>query len=137
MKKADKEKLISKSITITTVLLLIMFGMYLVNSGYEDPIRMAGKMSGITLVMSCIFFVTAIVFVFIGFIKNQKLFEVGAWFAGLAVITLLLKIHHEIGTGIAFKISHFNITIYDVAYPMALVAIALVWVLATLKIVKK
>lgn len=137
MKKADKEKLISKMMIITTALLLIMFGMYLVNRGYEDPYKMAGIMSTVTLVMSCIFFVTAIVLVFIGFVKNQKLFEVAAWFAGLAVLTLLLKIHHEIGTGIAFNVGGFNITIYDMAYPMALVAIALVWVFAIVKIVKK
>lgn len=103
MKKVDVEKKISKSLIITGIVLLVMFCMVLIEKAYNNPYASVVRIGDqnelviniVTLVLSIVLLIVAGVSVFLGFKKNQKFFEASAWCAGLATLTMLIKINHE------------------------------------------
>jgi len=95
MKKADVEKKITKSIIITAIVLAVMFCMVLIEKGYKDIHFSYPYMNNIMLVSSIGLLLAAAVCVFLGFKKNQRFFEASAWCAGLATLSMLIKINHE------------------------------------------
>ena len=95
MKNADVEKKISKSMIITGIVLVVMFLMVLIDKGYSNIHFSYPYMNNIMLVSSIVLLLGAAVCVVFGFIKNQKFLEFSAWCAGLATLSMLLKINQE------------------------------------------
>lgn len=145
MKKRDKEELISKSVVFTAVIFLIMFCTMLVQNGYFKipPTTMSLMTPTIVLVTSIVSLIVAVVFVVLGFRKNNKYFEISAWAAGLATFAMLLKINYEV-KALEFKLPNDffvlpNVTIKFYAISMAamLLAIIAIWGRTIIKVIKK
>ena len=95
------------------------------------------------ILISILFLVIAIVFVVLGFRKNQKYFEISAFAAGLATFSMLLKINYEV-KALEFTLpsDFFVLANYTVKfYNMSILAISLIivgiWVNTIMKIVRK
>jgi len=145
MKKVDVEKKISKSMIMTGIVLLVMFCMVLIEKGYVD-IHFTLKMNTIMLVSSIGLLVCAAGLVALGFLKSQKFFEASAWCAGLATLSMLIKIDHEakqilsMATGtvnqyalIKIKLPAIfsfvgTVTLYDVAQTLFFVYLVALWI---------
>ena len=145
MKKRDKEELVSKSVIFTLIFLVIMFCTMLVQNGYFKipPTTMSLMTPYIVLGLSILFLVSAVVFVILGFRKNQKYFEISAWAAGLATFAMLLKINYEVKALEVKLPSNFfvmpNVTIkfYAVAMALMLLIIVIMWVRTLIKVLAK
>lgn len=145
MKKRDIEELVSKSVIFTIVIFAIMFCTMLVQNGYFKipPTTMSLLTPYIVLGISVLCLVGAIVFVVLGFRKEQKYFELSAWFAGIATFAMLLKINYEV-KALEFRLpSNFfvlpNVTIkfYAVSMALMLLIIAVMWVRTIIKVLTK
>jgi hypothetical protein len=142
MKKIQQEELVSKTIIFTMIFIAMMIFTALIQKGYTTPSQFVLTMRPITVIISVIFLVAAIIFVGLGFNKNQKYFELSAWTAAMATYTMLLKINYEIkGLELKLPANFFvmpNVTIrfYNVAIALLVIAIAYIWIRTVIKLIK-
>lgn len=142
MKKIQQEELVSKTIIFTMIFIAMMVFTALIQKGYTTPSQFVLTMRPITVVLSVMFLAVAIVFVALGFNKNQKYFEISAWTAAMATYTMLLKINYEIkGLEVKLPANFFvmpNVTIkfYSVAMAIFVVSIACIWISTIVKLIK-
>lgn len=144
MKKIQQEELVSKSIIFTAIILVVMFYATLVQNGAFKipPTALSLMTSKIVVGISILFLLIAVIFVVLGFRKNQKYFEISAWSAAIATFSMLLEINYFV-KALEFKLpSNFfvlpNVTIkfYAVAMALFVVSIIFVWIKTIVKLIK-
>ena len=135
MKKVDIDKLVSKAMIITTAILVIMFGAWLIQDGYFSY-STALAMPTVTIVISVIALLAAIAFVILGIKKSAKFFEVATWSAGVAVFTTLLKINYEVGYGLNFTAFGKNFAFFNFSIYVLLAGLIINWVYTIYKIIR-
>lgn len=141
MKKFEVEKIVSKSIIITAILLALVIGTKMVQNGYSD-IFAFGTTKIATLVISILFAVVAIGLVILGVVfgvlgkeKSAKCYSYASLSAFIAVFSMLLKINYEI-KGLEFAIGATTIKFYMIAMAVFALMVVLTWVRAIVKIVR-
>ena len=156
MKKENEEKLVNKTLVKTAVAIVVMILIALAKKGYEYPFGTMSLTTGkIVLAVAILLLINAAVFVYLGFNKNQKFFEVSAWSAGLATLAMLIKINFgpkdllSISSNsvnkyalIQFKLPSFlsflgTLTFYRLVMIAFVIYIVYLWITTVLKIVKK
>ncbi len=96
MKRVEADKLVSKTLLITLAVILVMILIALAKKGYGYPFGTMSLTTGkIVLAVAVLLLISAGVFVYLGFKKNQKFFEFSALSAGLATLAMLIKINFE------------------------------------------
>lgn len=142
MKKIQQEELVSKSIVLTLIFIAIMVFTALIQKGYFTVGEFCLTMRPITVAISVIFLLVSIIFVVLGFRKNQKYFEISAWTAAMATFTMLLKINYEI-KGLEFKLPanffvmpNATIKFYAISMAFLVLAIVYVWAKTIVKLIK-
>ena len=135
MKKVDIDRLVSKAMIVTTVILGIMFGAWLIQEGYFSYTTTLA-MPWVTIVISVISLLLAIAFVVLGIKKNQKFFEPASWSAGVAIFTTLLKINYEVGHGLNFAAFGRNFMFFNVAMYVLLAGLVINWIYTIYKIIR-
>ena len=95
MKKVEVEKLVSKSIIITVILLCLIFGTTYIQNGYFNALTFATT-SKLTVGVSILFAIVAVAMVVLGIVKNSKYYVFASISAVVAIFVMLLKINYEI-----------------------------------------
>lgn len=136
-RKVNTGRMIDKNMVVTTLLLLIMFMMNLIQQGYFSFTAFM-TVRVVTWVICILAFVVGIVFLVLGFKKKESYFEFSAWSGGIAILVMLLKINFEIkALGIAIpgtlRVLHFP---YIVMGIMGVYIVAS-WVYIIYKVVTK
>ena len=131
MKKVDIDKLVSKAMIVTTVILGIMFGAWLIQEGYFNY-HTNKMMHAMTIIISVVALIIAVVFVVLGIKREQKFFQPASWSAGIALFTMLLKVNYEVGQGLNFTIfgrqfMFFNVSMYALLAALILYAVYVVY----------
>ena len=156
MKKKVEEKLVNRTLVKTAVAILVMILIALAKKGYEYPYGTMSLTTGkIVLAAAILLLINAAVFVYLGFNKSQKYFEISACSAGLATLAMLIKINFgpkdllsiSSNTVNKYALIHFNLpsflsflgtlTFYRLVMIAFVIYIIVLWVKLTLKIVKK
>lgn len=135
MKKVEVEKLVSKSIIITVVLLCLIFGTTYIQNGYFNALTFS-TMSKLTVVVSVIFAVLAVAMVIAGVVKNSKYYLYASSSAVIAIFVMLLKINYEI-KGLQFTIGVKTIKFYIISMFVFAVAIIATWIRTAVKLIKE
>lgn len=144
MKKIQQEELVSKSIIFTAIILVIMFYTKLVQNGAFriPPTTLSLMTDKIVVGFSIVFLAIAIVFVVLGFRKNQKYFEISAWSAGFATFSMLLEINYFVKAleiklpSNFFVLPNTTIKFYAVAMALFTLAIVFIWIKTIVKLIK-
>ena len=134
MKKVEVEKLVSKSIIITAILLCLILGTTFIENGYSDALRF-GTASVSTIVVSVLFAVVAVAMVGLGIFKNSKYYIFASLSAAIAIFVMLLKINYEI-KGLEFLVGTINVKFYDVSMLIFGLAILATWIRAGIKLIR-
>lgn len=138
MKKVAVEKLVSKMMIVTTAILGVLLGMWLIQEGYcnnYNP-KIILAMPAIVSGISILFLVAAIVFVVLTILKKIKSFELATWFAALATFTMLLNINYsvkalELAIPNVGTIKFFAVSLYGL-----LAAIVVIWIYTIYRIIR-
>lgn len=141
MKKFEVEKIVSKSIIITVILLALVLGMEMANNAYFNHLTFnTAKVT--TLVASILFAVIAVALVVVGVVletlqkqKGSKYYVYASLSAFIAIFAMLLKINYEI-KGLEFMIGARTIKFYMMAMVVFAVMIIFTWARAIVKIVR-
>ena len=145
MKKIQQEELVSKSIIFTAIILVIMICTRLTERVCNEmipPPAIRTYMPHILIGFSIAFLILAIVFVVLGFRKNQKYFEISTWTAGLATFSMLLNIHYFVKglevklPGNFFVLPNVTIKLYAVAMALFTLTIVFIWIKTIVKLIK-
>ena len=135
MKKVEVERLVSKAIIITVIICCVMFGMWLIQQGYFSY-ETALAMRPITIAVSVVFAISAVVFIALGVRNNSsKFYIIASGSAALAILSMLLKINYEI-KALEFVISGINIKFFPLVLMALLMAIVIYWAVTIVKIVR-
>jgi len=134
MKKVEVEKLVSKSIIITAILLCLILGTTYIENGYSDALRL-GATSTLTVVVSVLFAIVAVAMVGLGIFKNSKYYIFASLSAVIAIFVMLLKINYEI-KGLEFLVGTINVKFYDVSMLIFGLAVLATWVRAGIKLIR-
>lgn len=134
MKKVEVEKLVSKSIIITAILLVLVLGTIAIKNGYTNFLTFTTTKTA-TIVTSVIFAVIAVGMVFLGIFKNSKYYIFATGAAVVAIFVMLLKINYEI-KGLQFTIGTATIKFHIVSIAVFCAAILATWIRATIKLIK-
>jgi len=134
MKKVEVEKLVSKSIIITAILLCLILGTAYIQNGYFNALKL-GTTSILTVVISVLFAIIAVAMVILGISKNSKYYVYASLSAIVAIFVMLLKINYEI-KGLEFLVGTITIKFYDVSMVIFGLAILATWVRATVKLIR-
>ena len=135
MKKVEVEKLVSKSIIITTVLVCLILGTTFIQNGYFNALTFSTT-SKATVVVSVLFAAVAVLMAFYGAFKDSKYYFYASASAIVAIFVMLLKVNYEI-KGLQFSIGSTTIKFYIVAMFVLCLAILATWVRTTIKLIKK
>jgi hypothetical protein len=136
MKRVETDKLISKMMIITTALFTVMFGLWLVNTGYQTLNFAYYTMPGVMIAFNVLFVTAAILFVVLGFKKSPKYFEASEWFGALAVLTMLLKINYEIKS-LQIAVNGYIVMFYPALLVLAVAIIIISWIYTICCILRK
>lgn len=136
-KKVNTGRMIDKNMVVTTLLLLTIFMMNLIQQGYFSFAAFM-TVRVVTWVICILAFVLGIVFLVLGFKKKESFFEVSAWCGGIAILVMLLKINFEI-KALQIVIPGTLRSIKFIPIVMALMGIYMVvsWVYIIYKVVTK
>jgi len=135
MKKVEVEKLVSKSIIITAILLCLILGTTFIQTGYFNALTFATT-SKATVAVSIIFAAVAVLMVGLGIFKNSKYYVYATGAAVVAIFVMLLKINYEI-KALQFNIGTATVKFYMMAIAICCVAILATWIRATVKLIKE
>ncbi len=135
MKKVEVEKLVSKSIIITTVLLCLILGTTFIQNGYFNALTFSTT-SKATIVVSVLFAAIAVGMAFLGAFKDSKYYFYASVSAIIAIFVMLLKVNYEI-KGLQFSIGSTTIKFYIVTMFVLCLAILATWVRTTIKLIRK
>ncbi len=135
MKKVEVEKLVSKSIIITTVLLCLILGTTFIQNGYFNALTFSTT-SKATIIVSVLFAVIAVGMAFWGAFKNSKYYFYASVSAIIAIFVMLLKVNYEI-KGLQFSIGSTTIKFYIMAMFVLCLAILVTWIRTTIKLIRK
>lgn len=135
MKKVEVEKLVSKSIIITVVLLCLIFGTTYIQNGYFNALTFS-TMSKLTVAVSVIFAVVAVAMVIFGVTKSSKYYFYASSSAVIAIFVMLLKINYEI-KGLQFNIGVKTIKFYIISMFVFAIAIVATWIRTAIKLIKE
>jgi len=136
-KKVNTGRMIDKNMVVTTLLLLIMFMMNLIQQGYFSfTAFMTTRV--VTWVVCILAFLLGIVFLVLGFKKKESYFEYSAWAGGIAILVMLLKINFEI-KALAIAIPGTLRTIKFIPIVMTIMSAYIVasWIYIIYKVVTK
>lgn len=134
MKKVEVDRLVSKALIITGVVLCIMFGMWLIQQGYFSYTTVLA-MPTVMIVLSGISVVGAIALIVLGTIKNTKFFEGASFLAALAILFMLVKINYEI-KALQFAIGGVMIKFFPLALLVLFLVALVYWTVTIIKIVR-
>lgn len=137
MKKVEVERLVSKALIITGVVLCVMFGMWLIQQsyfGYFDY-TLAAKMPTVMIVLSALFAIGAIALIVLGTAKNTKFYKGASLLAALAILLMLVKINYEI-KALEFAIGGTLIKFFPLVLALLLLVALVYWAVTIVKIVR-
>lgn len=140
MKKVEVERLVSKAIIITVIICCIMFGMWLIQQGYESTNIIGDTyvvlaMRPVTTVLSVALAIISMVFIGFGVKKSVKFLSYAPWFAGLAILSLLLKINYEV-RGLEFIVNGTMIKFFPLVLCVLVFTMFIYWIVTIVKIVR-
>lgn len=137
MKKVEVEKLVSKALIITGVVLCIMFGMWLIQQGYFGyfDYTLAAKMPTVMIVLSVLFALGAVAFIVLGTVKNAKFYKGASFLAAIAILLMLVKINYEI-KALEFAIGGTMIKFFPFVLVLLLLVALVYWTVTIVKIVR-
>lgn len=136
MKRVETDKLISKMMIVTTALLVVMLGLWLVNTGYQTLNFAYYTMPGVMIFFNVLFIVATVLFVILGLKKGSKYFEASVWFGALAVLTMLLKINYEIKS-LQIAVKGYTVMFYPTLLLMAVAILTISWIYTVYCILRK
>ena len=134
MKKVEVDRLVSKALIITGVVLCIMFGMWLIQQGYFSYTTVLA-MPTVMIVLSGISVVGAVALIVLGTIKNTKFYECASFLAALAILFMLVKINYEI-KALQFAIGGVMIKFFPLALLVLFLVALVYWTVTIIKIVR-
>jgi len=135
MKKVEVEKLVSKSIIITAILVGLILGTKYIQNGYFNALTFTTT-SKLTVVVSVLFAVVAVAMVGMGIFKNSKYYLYATGAAVVAIFVMLLKINYEI-KGLQFAIGTTTIKFYIITMAVLCLAILATWIRTVVKLIKE
>ena len=135
MKKVEVEKLVSKSIIITAILLCLILGTTYIQNGYFNALTFATT-SKLTVIVSILFAVIAVAMVVLGVLKNSKYYVYASISAIIAIFVMLLKINYEI-KGLQFTVGTMTIKFYIISMGILCLAVLATWTRAIVKLIKE
>lgn len=134
MKKVEVERLVSKALIITGVVLCIMFGMWLIQQGYFSYTTVLA-MPTVIIVLSAISAIGAVALIVLGTIRNTKFYKGASFFAALAILFMLVKINYEI-KALQFTIAGTMIKFFPLVLLVLFVVALVYWTVTIVKIVR-
>jgi len=136
-KKVNTGRMIDKNMVVTTLLLVIMFAMYLIEQAY-GIINPYTSPRVVTWVICILAFALGIVFLVLGFKKKESYFEFSAWAGGIAILVMLLKINFEIKSlGVAIPGTLRVLNFIPMVMVLMTVYIVVSWIYIIYKVVTK
>ena len=135
MKKVEVEKLVSKSIIITAILLCLILGTACIQNGYFNALTFVTT-SKATVVVSIIFAIVAVAMVMLGVFKNSKYYLYATISAVVAIFVMLLKINYEI-KGLQFTLGTMTVKFFMMTMAVFCAAILATWIRAIIKLIRE
>ena len=135
MKKVEVEKLVSKSIIITVILLCLIFGTTYIQNGYFNALTFATT-SKLTVGVSILFAIVAVAMVVLGIVKNSKYYVFASISAVVAIFVMLLKINYEI-KGLQFTVGTMTIKFYIISMGIFCLAVLATWARTIVKLIRE
>jgi len=135
MKKVEVEKLVSKSIIITAILVCLILGTTFIQNGYSNALNF-GVAKTTTVVASIFFAAVAVGMVILGIFKDSKYYLYATVAAVVAIFVMMLKINYEVNA-LEFTVGTRIIKFYIVSMFVFCAAILATWISAAVKIIKK
>lgn len=134
MKKVEVERLVSKALIITGVVLCIMFGMWLIQQGYFSYTTVLA-MPTVMIVLSAASAIGAVALIVLGTVKNTKFYKGASFLAALAILFMLVKINYEI-KALQFAIGGTMIKFFPLALLVLFLVALVYWAVTIVKIVR-
>jgi len=135
MKKVEVEKLVSKSIIITAILLCLILGTTYIQNGYFNALEHSATKTT-TVVASIVFAVIAVAMVMLGIFKSSKYYLYASISAAIAIFVMVLKINYEIKP-LEFAVGTRTVKFYLMSMAVFCAAILATWIRTTVKLIKK
>ena len=135
MKKVEVEKLVSKSIIITAILLCLILGTTFIQNGYFNALTYLTTKT-MTVVVSVIFAVIAVGMVILGILKNSKYYTYATLAAVVAIFVMVLKINYEIKS-LEFAVGTRTVQFYMISMVLFCAGILATWIRATVKLIRE
>lgn len=135
MKKVEVEKLVSKSIIITVILLCLIFGTTYIQNGYFNALTFTTT-SKLTVGVSILFAIVAVAMVVLGIVKNSKYYVYASISAVVAIFVMLLKINYEI-KGLQFTVGTMTIKFYIISMGIFCLAVLATWARTIVKLIRE
>lgn len=135
MKRVEVEKLVSRSIIITAILLCLILGTTFIQNGYCNPLTFTTTSKSI-VVVSVLFAAVAVCMVVLGIFKDSKYYFHASVSAVVAIFVMLLKINYEI-KGLQFTLGTMTIKFYIISMGVFCLAIIATWVRTIFKLIKE
>lgn len=134
MKKVEVERLVSKALIITGVVLCIMFGMWLIQQGYFSYTTVLA-MPTVMIVLSAASAIGAVALIVLGTVKNTKFYKGASFLAALAILFMLVKINYEI-KALQFAIGGTMIKFFPLTLLVLFLGALVYWAVTIVKIVR-
>lgn len=134
MKKVEVEKLVSKAIIITALILCTMFGTWLIQQGYFNYTT-ALTMPNLMIGLSMTFALGAVAFIVFGILKSNKFYKYASYSGILAILFMLLKINYEI-KALEFVVAGTMIKFFPLVLCILLLTALVYWIFTIVKIVR-
>lgn len=135
MKKVEVEKLVSKSIIITAILLCLILGTVAINNGYSNFL-VFNTTTIVNIVASIIFAVLAVAMVFLGVFKDSKFYKYATASGAIAVFVMILYVNYRIRP-LEFMIKTRVIKFYVISMFVLCLAILITWLRTAVKLIKE